>query len=196
MQEARSFFDHLGFIPFEGTDSQSGKYFSTISYDSSMGRDSSVTLFYTDKGLVENIIVRPEITKQTEGSPREWIAYSQETLIKKFGKPSDVRFHLYWGPNHSTEIIMVMYFNDYDLIIEYLGNNMVPDQPHSPLLCPLTARFEHVRLWMGPYPPILPSFDAVSLEAVTSLTMDQFTQLMMGDPKQACFTIDGDMFPN
>jgi len=200
MGEARIFFSSLGFTPFEGMEPNLGKYFYTIDYESSMGRDSSVTLFYIDNSLVENIIVRPEITKQKEGSPREWIAFSPETLIKKYGKPSEVRFGLVWGPNLSNEITMIMYFDDDNFIVLYLGDNMVPDQPHSPQLCPLTAPFEHVRLWLGPNPPnpplsINPGETTVPLEKAASLTIDQFTQLMLGDPQQACFTLNGDVFP-
>ena len=96
------------------------------------------------------------------------------------------------GPNYV--IGMTMYFDDYDLIADYSGYNMFPDRPHSPRLCPLTAPFDHVRLWMGPSPQDPPSFETVALEKATSLTMDQFIQLMLGDPQKACFTLNGDMF--
>jgi hypothetical protein len=194
IDEARTLFGALGFTPFEGTDQNSEKGFYTIDYESGMGRDSSVTLFHNRYRLVENIIVRPEITEQEEESPREWIAYSPESLIKKYGKPSDVKFSLFWGANKSTETTMTMYFKDDDLVVHYIGSNLFPAQNHSPLFCPLTALFEHARLWLGPDPPNLPTFDAVSLEQATSLTMEQFTQLMLGDPQEACFTINGDLF--
>jgi len=197
--EARNLFGRLGFSPFEGTDPNSGRDFYSITYESIIGRRSNVTIIPFNH-LVANIIITPEITKQKEGSPREWIAYSPETLIKKYGKPSRVEFALDNGPNYV--IIMIMYFDDHDLIALYSGYNMIPDRPHSPLLCPLTAPFDHVRFWMGPNPPdppltgsIDPLEKSISLEKATSLTIDQFTQLMLGDPQKACFIVNGDVFP-
>jgi hypothetical protein len=195
---ARTLFNRLGFIPFEGTDPNSGRDFYTISYEANIGRRSHVTLFPSNH-RVANIVITPEIVKQKEGSLREWIAYSPETLIKKYGKPSRVDFALDWGPNFV--ITMIMYFDASDLIALYSGYNMIPGRPHSPRVCPLTAPFDHVRLWMGsnpPDPPLTGSPDplekGIPLEKATSLTIDQFTQLMLGDPQQACFIVNGDVF--
>ena len=139
-----------------------------------------------------NIEITPEIAKQKEGSPREWIAYSPETLIQKYGKPSRVEFALDWGPNFVID--MIMYFDSSDLIIDYSGYNMIPGRPQSPRVCPLTAPFDFVRLWMGPNPPNPPLFPMVPLDEATSLSIDQFTQLILGDPSEACFIINGDVF--
>jgi hypothetical protein len=185
--EARVFFSRLGFIPFEGTDPNSGKFFYTISYDSGSGYDSHVTL-NIDNNLVENIEVTPDIPQPKEGSPREWIAYSPETLIKRYGSPSRVEFTVGSGPN--IGINMIMYFDTSDLIVHYSGYNMTPKR-----FCPLTAPFDHVRLWMGHNPSDTPSFETVSLEKATSLTMEQFTQLMKEDPEKACFTVKGEVSP-
>ena len=189
--EAKTLFRRLGFTPFEGTDPNSGREFYSIAYESSIGRRSNVTLIPSNH-LVSNIIITPDIVKQKEGETREWTAYSPETLIKKYGKPSRVNFALDWGPNFV--ITMIMYFDASDLIALYSGYNMIPDRPHSPQVCPLTAPFDDVQLWMGPTPPNPPLFPMLPLEKVTSLTIDQFTQLMRGDPQKACFIVDGDLF--
>ncbi len=186
LDEVRNFFNRLGFTPFEGKD------FYTITYNKSASGDSSVT-FYTFNNFVENIVVDPRIAEQKAGSPRAWIAYSPETLIRRYGSPSRVEFAVAWGQNNPG-IDMIMYFDisnfdKPDLIVDYSGSNM-------PLrLCPLTASFDFVRVWMGYNPPNPPSFGTVPLEQATSLTMDQFTQLMLGDPKKACFTLNGNAFP-
>lgn len=184
LDEARIFFSRLGFTPFEGKD------FYTISYSPDTGGGFVVTL-YTTGDIVKNIVITPEIAKPKEGSSREWIAYSPETLIKRYGNPSRVEFGLDWGPNFV--IIMIMYFDTSDLIVEYSGYNMIPGRPQSPRLCPLTAPFDYVRLWMGQDPPDVPSFKTVSLVKATTLTMELFTQLMLGNPQEACFTINGDV---
>jgi hypothetical protein len=137
---------------------------------------------------VENIVLTPDIPKPKEGSPREWIAYSPETLIKRYGIPSRVQFAVTW--QQRIGINMTMYFDTSDLIVHYSGLDMTPES-----FCPLTAPFDSVTLWLGSNPPIKPSFETVPLEKATSLTMDQFTQLMMGDAEQACLTLNGDMFP-
>jgi hypothetical protein len=190
LDEVRGFFNQMGFTPFEGNDPNSGRDFYTIEYQSRGNADSSFTL-YVSNGWIENIVVTPRIVRQKEGSPREWIAYSPETLIKKYGKPSRVEFAVDWGPNFV--IAMTMYFDVSDLIVIYSGYNMIPDRPYSPRLCPLTAPFDDVRLWLGSSPPN-PPFTGIALEKATSLTVDQFTQLMLGNPQKACFTLNGNAF--
>lgn len=186
LDEARVFFSRLGFTPFEGKD------FYTITYNKSDSGDSSVT-FYTFNNFIENITVNPRIPEQKAESPREWIAYSPETLLQRYDKPSSVEFAIDWGPNITIDMIMYFdtsNFDKPDLIVEYSGyNNMTPNR-----FCPLTASFDFVRLWMGYNPPNAPSFETVPLEKATSLTMDQFTQLMLRDAKKACFTLKANAF--
>ncbi len=194
MDEARLFFSRLGFNPYEGIDPISGREFYSIAYEPKMGRNSYVTLF-PSINRVTNIVIKPEISKQKEGSPREWAAYSPETLIKKYGQPSRVFFYLSWPGGGGSEIVMIMYFDALNLIVQYTGENMFPSDTHSPRLCPLTASFDYVRVWMGsnpPNPPYMPGL--VSLEKATSLTIDQFSELMLGDPQHGCFTVNGDAF--
>ena len=186
LDEVKILFNHLGFTPREGKD------FYSIAYKSDSGSGFSL-IFYTSNNFIENIEVTQYITKQEEGSPREWIAYSPETLIKRYGSPSSVRFVVssvgLVGSVPNIGVNMIMYFDTSDLIVEYSGNNMTPKR-----FCPSTAPFDFVRLWMGPNPPDTPSFETVPLEKATSLTMEQFTQLMIGDSKKACFTVNGNSF--
>jgi len=59
---------------------------------------------------VENIEITPIITRQTDGSPRQWIAFSFETLIKKYSKPSRVEFAFEPGQGN-IGINMILYFD-------------------------------------------------------------------------------------
>lgn len=181
LDEARVFFSRLGFTSREGQD------FYSTGYKPDSGGGFAVT-FHAPGAIIENIVVTPDISTPEEGSPREWIGYSPETLIKQYGSPSRVEFAVGSSPN--IGINMIMYFDTSDLIVHYSGYNMTLER-----FCPLTAPFDHIRLWMGHNPPDTPSFETVSLEKATSLTMDQFTQLMMGDPKDACLTVKGEVFP-
>ncbi len=188
--DAKDFFTILGFIPFEGIDSYTGREFYTIEFTSSNGLETSVSLLPINK-IVENIMITPHISKLKAGNPREWIAYSQETLIRKFGKPSRVEIALDYGPNFV--IVMNMYFDETHILVRYSGYNMLPDRPDMPLVCPLVLPFDHVRLYLGKNPPNPPS-NGTPIEQATSITIDQFTQLMLGDPQKACFVVNGDLF--
>jgi hypothetical protein len=181
LDEARVFFSRLGFTSREGKD------FYSTGYESDSGGGFAAT-FHAPGAIIENIVVTPYIPQPKEGSPREWIAYSPETLIKRYGSPSHAEFAVGLGPN--IGISMIMYFDTFDFIVHYSGYNMTPES-----FCPLTAPFDHVRLWMGHNPPNTPSFETLSLEKATSLTMDQSTQLMLGDPKKACFSVKEEVPP-
>jgi hypothetical protein len=89
---------------------------------------------------------------------------------------------------------MVMRFDTVDLIVEYTGYDVIPRQKDLPKICPLTVQFDSVRLWMGKNPYQLPR-EAITLETATSLTMEEFSKLMTGDPNKACFNLKEEAFP-
>jgi hypothetical protein len=198
--DVRVQFGSLGFTPFEGTDQYTGRYFYTIEFASNNGLHSYVT-FYISNNIIKNIKVSTGNSELKKVSPQEWIGYSPQTLIKQFGKPSRVAFGIGWGGYNPT-IAMIMYFDSSNLIVYYSAINVVFDQPDSVRFCPLRIPFDSVRLWIGgdwsPYSSsILPPTDdgIIPLEKATTVTLDQFTQLMLGDPQQACFRLNGDAFP-
>ncbi len=191
LDEAKVLLGRLGFTPNEGT-TPSGMKAYGILYNKFNPGDRSDVAFYIYNGLIENMVINPDISQQKSGSPRTWIGYSPETLIKKYGKPSRVEFAI--DRSQKMTIGMTMYFDNYDLISDYSGLYMESGYPYSPRFCPLTYPFDHVRLWIGSGSPDAPSFPTVPLEKATSLTIDQFTQLMLGDPQHACFTLKGDAF--
>jgi len=191
LEDVRIFFSKLGFTPFEKV--YEGRGFYTILYNTGSGYDSHVT-FHVNNSLVENIVITPDIPKPKAGGLRDWIAYSPETLITRYGNPSSVRFTLssygLAGSLPNIAVNMIMYFDTSDLIVHYSGYNMTPAS-----FCPLTASFDHVRLWIGNNPPDTPSFETIPLEKATSLTIDQFAQLMKEEPAKACFTLKEEAFP-
>ncbi len=189
--EAKNIFSHLGYIPFVGKDQYTGRDFYTITINNNEGELNSYVTLFPENNIVKNIEITPDITQTVAGTHRSWIAYSPETLIKQFGKPSKVGIALDYGPNFA--MAMIMYFDEPQLIAFYGGYNMVPDRPNNPLLCPSTAPFDKVTLYMGENPPN-PPLEGMPLEKATSLTIDQFTQLMMSDPQKACFTVNGELF--
>jgi hypothetical protein len=134
-----------------------------------------------------NINISPE--KQKEGVPREWLAYSPESLIRHYGSPSRVDFFLGRGGSR-TPYGMDIYFDSMDLIVGYSNFDLGAKLQ----VCPLSDQMWSVQVWMGDsfQNPFLPG---VPLEQATSMKMDEFTKLMTGNPSTACFALNPEMFP-
>ena len=188
LSEAISIFTHLG-LQVKSTTYQ-GKDFYGIEHDFDNGLSISVILTIQSE-IVENLRLKILPEKSSAGIPRKWSAYSPETLINRYGTPSKVDFFLDKGPN--LTFAMDIYFDSVDLIVQYGITNIIPYQ-NSPQVCPLTAQFDSVRVWMGK-DPYAPPFELVPLEKATSMTMEEFSKLMTGDPEKACFIVDGEAFP-
>jgi hypothetical protein len=188
IEEAESIFSHLGLqteiITYQGKD------FYNVAYDLDSGLSIYVNLPIQNE-IVENIELKINAEKQNAGISRDWLAYSPETLIERYGIPSRVDIGIDWGPN--TLFTMELYFDEVDLIVEYGSTNMPHKQNWTLEVCPLTAQLDGPWLWMGKNPRYPPGRGA-SLESVTSLTLDEFSKLMTGDPDDACFIVDGDVF--
>ena len=90
---------------------------------------------------------------------------------------------------------MNMYFDALDLIVSYSGTDLIFGKVPS-RVCPLSAQFDSAWLWIGKN-PLYPPLEAgtKSIEEVASITLDEFVELMTGDPDQACFIFDGGVFP-
>jgi hypothetical protein len=168
-----------------------GENFSGIYYELENRLSFTVTL-EVQNSIVENIEVILTPSMQTTGIGEELLAYSPATLIKHYGVPSRVDFFADWGPG--PLLSMQMYFDADDLIVQYAGDNIIPGQKGLSQVCPLTAKFDSIWLWMGKNPHNSPRL-GTSLETATSLTLDSFSKLMTGDPKHACFIINGNVFP-
>ena len=189
--EAKNTFAHLG-LDLEETTPLEGRAFYEARYALDTGL-SSGTVIGVRNDLVETLTeyITPE--SRIPGVPREWLAYSPETLISRYGPPSRVDFALGWGPTSFFD--MTMYFDGFDLIVEYAGYDIIPRQKGTATVCPLSDQFEDVRIWMGEDPVYPPPPGGVPLETATPMTMAEFSDLMTGDPAEACFQIRADVFP-
>jgi len=158
-------------------------------YDFDTGLSIDVDLIVQDD-IVRNmrIGVTPEIT--IEGSPRTWLTFSPETLIRLYGKPSRVSFVTDWAPH--PLFVMNIYFDEMNLIVQYSGLDLITRR--EMLVCPLSMQFDFVRIWMGKE-PFYPPPEAVWLEQATTMTMAEFSQRMTGDPDLACFTLTEAVIP-
>jgi hypothetical protein len=89
---------------------------------------------------------------------------------------------------------MEMYFEQAKLIVQYIGANLLNVDLPKLEICPLTNQVEYIQIWMGDDPRYPPS-PGVPLEEATSLTLEEFSELMMGDPNKACFNLREEVFP-
>jgi hypothetical protein len=189
LEDAINIFTHLG-LQLKHTNTRDNKEFYGVVYHLDNGLEVTPILT-VQNDIIESVDMGINDTSQ-EGTPRKWSAYSPETLIKRYGSPSRVDFFL--GsvaptPTHS----MKMYFEKVKLIVEYIGSNLLKAGPQLEI-CPLTNQVEYIHIWMGANPRNPPSLD-VPLEEATSLTMEEFSNLMTGGPKKACFNLDEKKFP-
>ncbi len=195
LDEANLFFNHLGLKSNSGIDQEKGQdyFYEYIQYESSSGLSGYIRL-YGYKNLVETIRIQMSVPHKDQNSRKVWLAYTPETLIKRYGSPSRVDLVYLVGPGPSFSYDMDLYFDANSMIVKYIGGDLVaPNFPYSPRICPLSSTTEHVWVWFGDNPRDPPS-GGVEVEKATSLTIDQFTQLMLGDPKNACFTLDWKAF--
>ncbi len=188
--EAENIISSLGLkLEHSNTTGDKKIYETVYEFDSGL---SINPLFTSKNSIIENITIYIIPEKQKSGIPREWLAYSPEMMINRFGIPSYVGFALDWGPR--SFFAMAIYFDDVDLIVEYSGYDIIPRQKGPSRICPLTDQFEDVRVWFGKN-PINPPGGFVSLEQATSLTMENFSDLIIGNPANACLVVNGDAFP-
>jgi hypothetical protein len=188
--EAKNIFTHLG-LQMGDANSLSGKQYYGVMYTNKKDIDI-YPILTIQNDIVLNLEVKINIFTYKIGVSRGLSAYSPQTLIKRYGMPSRVDFGADWGP--VPFFAMQMYFDSKDLIVQYTGTDIIPRQHHSSSqVCPMTAHFETVWLWMGKNPKDPPG-EALGLENATSLTMEDFSKLMTGNPNHACFIFKGDAF--
>lgn len=186
--EASGIFMRLGLqinhTTFNGKDLYGVEYF--------FGKGLSSITLTVENGIVRNLETNILPDEQGVEAPREWLAYSPEILIKQFGTPSKV--DLFVGRAAPTPLhSMVLYFDTVELIVEYSGVEIITDMA-TLKVCPLTAQVDSVRLWMGDLPQYPPP-TGVPLEDGTSLTLESFSELMVGNPNDACFNLKTEKFP-
>ena len=173
------------------TNTLDNKEFRQSEYAFENGLSISTILTIQNK-IVGNLRVGITPEMQKAGVPRQWLAYSPETLITRYGMPSKVSIAVDSGPRSFFD--MVMYFDEVELIVEYTGYNIIGGTAASPQVCPLTDQFNHVGIWMGQN-PVNPPPSGVPLEDATYLTIEEFSELMTRNSDNACFNLKSEIFP-
>jgi hypothetical protein len=194
LEEAINRFAHLG-LPLQFTNARDNKEFYESIYDFRSGLSISPLLTVQNK-IVKNLRIYITPEKSEPGLPRQWLAYSPETLIDRCGLPSQVDFFVDrirdGNVPQRTWYHMVLYFPAVDLIIEYSFAEIFPEDQFR--ACPLTDGFQSVTLWLGKDPE-QPPFDGLPVEEATDMTLDEFSRLMARTPENACFELNVELFP-
>jgi len=188
--EAKNIFTHLG-LGLEHTNTRDNKDFYGVIYDFDNGLSVTPVLTIQNE-LVKSLRVDINPEKRQAGVPREWLAYSPETLINHYGRPSRVDFFVGRGAP-SVSYAMVLYFESADLIVEYGGYDVTFEKT-SFRVCPLIDQQDNVSIWLGENPENPPG-DAMPLEDASSITLEEFSKLMTGNSDEVCIYLKEEIFP-
>jgi hypothetical protein len=97
---------------------------------------------YFQDGVVESIRASITSPSNINTNDRQWSAYSRETLIARYGPPSEVKVEIDREPAQAFS--MVMFYETRDLIIACGGYKILQYSEGEPKICPLIADFSHV----------------------------------------------------
>ncbi len=148
---------------------------------------------YFQDGVVESIRASITSPNNINTNNRQWSAYSPETLIARYGPPSEVKVEIDRGPAQAFS--MVMFYETRDLIIEYVGYKILQHSEGEPEICPLIADFTHVSVWFGKNPEYPPLYGVPIEEAtISKMSIEDFSKRMTGNPEDAYFTMIIDKF--
>jgi hypothetical protein len=192
--EALNIFTQLGLSIL--TNTEDNKTYYGVRYEFTNGSSLGVSPI-VNNDLITSLVIDITPEERNVGTPKGWITYSPETLIKRYGLPDRVDFYVGYprdlDPTPTAFYYMDLYFDDKELIVEYSFPKITP--PISELrVCPLTDQSDLVRIWLGKY-PYYPPLGGVPLEEATSMTVEEFSALMMADPAKACFNLKSELFP-
>jgi hypothetical protein len=189
LDEAANIFTNLG-LTVQGPFEYENKNFYDVEHRFESGLSISSNLTVQD-GVVQNMRIYLTPEKNQPGIPREWLAYSPETLIKRYGLPTRITFFL--GRTVNPTHAMLIVFEDEKMIVQYSGSDIFSIKGNLHV-CPLTAQVDNIRIWMGE-DPVNPPFEGVPLEEATTLSKEEFVKLLTGDPEKACFELREEAFP-
>ena len=191
LEEAKIIFAHLG-LQLKHTRTVDNIEYYSLTYDD--GGLSVIPILAIQNNFVMTIRVNIFPGNDRSGVPREWLAYSPETLVSQYGTPSQVDFFVGRGAP-DLEYVMGLYFDAVDLIVQYGSYDVGAGATDSFHICPLVDEIDSVFIWLGKnpeYPPLI----AVPLTEATELTLDNFAELMMVEnPYNACVDLRMEMFP-
>lgn len=175
----------------EKTYPNGSKFFNTVIGVEEENLSINVDLF-AEKHVVKNMIVGMSLSADKHVSDIDaWKAFSPKMILEKYGVPSRVGVYL----SFPTEEGFPLYTAWYDMIFFYDKQNFAIMYFHGLVkeevfikACPATDLFTSLKIYYGKdleNPPI----EGLPLEKVTSLTLEQFADLLKEESGFDCFEI-------
>ena len=159
-------------------------------YESLEGMDISIQPL-TRRDMVERLTVSLLLSPDRNQLPRPWAAFSPENLIAFYGVPTQVE--VYVGRSVKPLQVLQIHWEHQGITVYYDGRDLF-SAPSSWEMCPLTFAPGLIKVFFYDvlYEPLL-AF--VPLQDATSLSIEDFAALMLGDPAEACFEISSEAIP-
>ena len=127
-----------------------------------------------------------------DASNEDWLAFRPDVILKANGAPKQVNIIMSDGPEGRSSYAMGLFYDQ--MVIWYNGTQEVI-QPQTILrACPLeNHNIDRFDLIVGQYDENVLN-RGVDLTRMTSLTIDSFYDLMVGDAEKACFELDNQRY--
>lgn len=157
------------------------------------GKSITVNLrIFGSNSLVENLSATINGIGLPNVTGKDWLAFRPDSFLKSYGPPNHIKIIMYEGPEGMVSYEMILLYDQ--MYIRYSGNQ-ITIKPQSILrACPIQdhniGRFD---LWLGEYDAKVIS-DGVELSRISPVTEDQFYQILVGAPENACFDLDYNKF--
>jgi hypothetical protein len=152
--------------------------------------------FQEENDKVRNIRVRINHLNSPVLEYSDWMAFRPDTILRTYGLPTRVVFSLSY-PTEPTTSNTVGYdfsfiYSEQDMIIGYWEPRVVDRRFLH--ICPLNdPELYYVNYWLGE------DFEdtyvhGVDVQDITTLSLEDFYSLMLGDPEDACIDLNPDAY--
>jgi hypothetical protein len=150
--------------------------------------------------IVQDISIDISFHNSQQFTLQDWFAFSPRSMIQRYGPPSWAQILIDKGGPSQSLYEMDLFFDQQDLIVQYLAN--YEWVAGSLRICPLTDNaIVHgqtgLRIWLGKDPENPPerAIYYYPLEKTASMSIEEFSALLLGDPEKACFNLNLDAYP-
>lgn len=154
----------------------------------------AVSVMFSDiNGFVENLIVSIDGVGRSDVSENDWIAFRPDNYLRKSSQPQEVFVVMSQGPE--GRLGYGFYFVYPAGYIYYNGNQTIILPDHIMNACPLKPNhIDGIKLESRIEGDRLLPRGIAAIDQVSSLSKKDVYQLLLGNPDEACFEIDYDLF--
>lgn len=143
-----------------------------------------------DKNIIQGIELYAGGLELPGSTGEDWLAFRPDMFLKGHGTPLRINVIMGTAPEGRVSYEMIWFYDQ--MSISYSGgrNQIIILPQHILHACPLVDHnIDQFLLVLGKSDRSIED-DGVDLSHATSLTIDEFVQIMTGDPTKACFDIN------